>query len=195
MEGNPRWKSTAAFVVKDEDLVYNSSVAHDFLQLANRCHVISIIGDVGTGKSTLLNILSGCDAFAPGHRAEAQTKGIFVIIVPSRDPAKPDRMFIDTQGRGEDDKHDNLILHLVFSVSNAIIYNFKGKVDGFKERLAATFQVLDKFREFLDRMLKDKKRILAMSTAFYLVQRDKEPNWDNLGTYIHRTGILVHPSQ
>ena len=65
----------------DKKLVYNRSCVERVTEEANYVYVISVIGDFQTGKSFMINMLSGLtgeDVLSVGNSLETETEGVFV---------------------------------------------------------------------------------------------------------------------
>jgi hypothetical protein len=103
------------------------------------CNILSIFGKARQGKSTLMNLLVGCDdLFKVSNRSAPCTKGVDLslrtvnasVFAGSAEPSSSADVqvgFLDAEGMGDrDQSYDALLLTPVLLVSKVIIFNHKG---------------------------------------------------------------------
>ena len=95
---------------------------------------VVIAGRYRTGKSFLLNRLSGGARFGVGGTVSACTRGIWLSphVLPSADPDAPLVLYLDTEGLGSTGataEHDARIFSLATLLASLIVYNSIGAID------------------------------------------------------------------
>jgi len=129
----------APFEILDGD---NFRMASKFLKKAfndskNRLLVISVIGPQSSGKSTLLNLLLGCEFLTSSGRC---TRGIYGTYIRIDDKNKELKehydaiLVLDTEGllsimQNDDQTFDRKIALFCLSVSQVVIINVKGELN------------------------------------------------------------------
>ena len=95
---------------------------------------VVVAGRYRTGKSFLLNRLSGGARFGVGGTVNACTRGIWLSphVLPSKDPDAPLVLYLDTEGLGSTGataEHDARIFSLATLLASLIVYNSVGAID------------------------------------------------------------------
>jgi len=104
-------------------------------QQSNSIGVVGVAGLYRTGKSYLLNLLTGCGSgFEVGSTVNACTKGIWIWSEPTYNAEKNIYVYyMDTEGLGSTTRtstHDSRIFALTLLLSSYFIYNSRGVIDG-----------------------------------------------------------------
>jgi hypothetical protein len=132
--------SALPFITIEEDDSFSvNKDAIDYLRsLEGRVAVISVAGQYRTGKSLLLNLLSGGAGFQVGPTVKACTKGIWLygktLVSSSSSSSTPLHvLFLDTEGLGStirSETYDARVFALTLLLSSFFLYNSMGTIDG-----------------------------------------------------------------
>ena len=131
--------------IEDNDRFNVNPEAIEYLRsLEGRVAVVSVAGQYRTGKSLLLNLLSGGAGFQVGPTVKACTKGIWLygktISSPSSSTLSSSSsssplhvLFLDTEGLGStirSETYDARVFALTLLLSSFFVYNSVGTIDG-----------------------------------------------------------------
>lgn len=172
---------------QEQVLVFHEQELRLVLESLGPVQVVTLFGAVGTGKSTLENLLIGEEVFAPGHTEKCQTRGIQIYVKRSSDPSVPSQIFMDTQGTGRKGNRDPAILWLCHMVSSVLVYNIKDKLHRNQQQLILDIEVSKLMQQSVNSYLQQHHSNISIKTAFenmILVQRDAQPDWSPLHTQV-----------
>jgi hypothetical protein len=121
---------------KNEKFVINQNALEILRILKGKIAVCSIVGQVRTGKSYILNcVLNKKNAFEKGGSVNSCTRGIWMWNTPIKHKNKNGEfnlILLDTEGLGSPDRNpefDNKLFVLNFLLSSYLIHNTKNVID------------------------------------------------------------------
>ena len=111
--------------------------------------VITILGPQSTGKSTLLNFLTGAKFHVSAGRC---TKGLNAMLLKTEFPEAQEIMILDSEGlfsiERNDEKYDRRLAIFCFSVSNFLLINIKGELnDTVRQVLQVSVYAMKRMKE------------------------------------------------